>query len=284
MSTGGLHRLKSMLKQLSASERKIAEFILDHPEEVIHMTATELGKRTQTSGATVVRLSKSLQLNGFQDLKMKIAGDLAKPVDQGYRDIKPEEPIELIIQKITSNTIQSLRDTAEIIDKRELKTAVQVLLQAKNVHFFGIGASHIIALDAQQKWLRINRGATAFTDAHLVATQIANAEPSDIVFAISFSGETPEVVKILRLAKMNGVKTISLTRYGSSTVANLAETRLYTSFSKEAPFRSGATSSRIAQLHMIDILFLAIASAQYDKIVDSLDKTRKATRWLKENN
>lgn len=284
MSTGGLHRLKSMLNQLSASERKIAEFILAHPEEVIHMTAIELGKRTQTSGATVVRLSKSLQLNGFQDLKMKIAGDLAKPVDQGYRDIRPEEPIELIIQKITSNTIQSLRDTAEIIDNRELKTAVQALLHAKNVHFFGIGASHIIALDAQQKWLRINRGATAFTDTHLVATQIANAEPSDIVFAISFSGETPEVVKILRLAQINEVKTISLTKYGPSTVANLAETRLYTSFSKEAPFRSGATSSRIAQLHMIDILFLAIASAQYDKIVDSLDKTRKATRWLKENN
>ncbi len=284
MSTGGLYRLKSMLNQLSTSERRIAEFVLIHPEEVIHMTAIELGKRTQTSGATVVRLSKSLQLNGFQDLKMKIAGDLAKPVDQGYRDIKPEESVELIIQKITSNTIQSLRDTVEIIDKRELKRAIQVLLQAENVHFFGIGASHIIALDAQQKWLRINRGSTAFTDSHLVATQIANAKPGDVAFAVSFSGETPEVIKILRLAKMNGIKTISLTKYGSSTVANLAEIRLYTSFSKEAPFRSGATSSRIAQLHIIDILFLAIASAQYDEIVDSLDKTRKATSWLKENN
>ncbi|MGA8943241.1 MAG: MurR/RpiR family transcriptional regulator [Thermoactinomyces sp.] len=284
MSGGGLHRLQSMLNQLSASERKIAEYILAHPEKAIHMTATELGKYTQTSGATVVRLSKSLQLNGFQDLKMKIAGDLAKPVDQGYRDIKPKEPMDLIIQKITSNTIQSLRDTVEIIEQKELKKAVQVLLQAKNVHFFGIGASHIIALDAQQKWLRINRGATAFADAHLVATQIANAEQNDVVFAISFSGETPEVIKILRLAKMNGVRTISLTKYGSSAVANLAETRLHTSFSAEAPFRSGATSSRIAQLHIIDILFLAIASTRYDQIVESLDKTRKATRWLKENN
>ena len=275
--------MRFMLDQLSASERKIAEYILAHPQEAVHETAAGLGKRTGTSGATVVRLCKSLQLNGFQDLKMRIAGDLAKPEEDGYRDIKPEEPVEFITKKMTSNSIQSLRDTIEVIDLKELEKAVHVLLQANHVHFFGVGASHIIALDARQKWLRINKGVTAFSDLHLVATQIANAQPNDVVFAISYSGETPEVVRILRLAKEHGVKTISLTKYGPSTVADLSEIRLHIAHSGEAVFRSGATSSRIAQLHVIDILFLAMASKEYDQTVAFLDKTRKATRWLKEN-
>lgn len=275
--------MRFMLDQLSASERKIAEYILAHPQEAVHETAAGLGKRTGTSGATVVRLCKSLQLNGFQDLKMRIAGDLTKPEADGYRDIKPKEPVKLIVEKMTSNTIQSLHDTADIIDLKELEKAVEVLSRAKNVHFFGVGASHIIALDAMQKWLRINKGATAFADLHLLATQIANSKPDDVVFAISYSGETPEVVRILRLAKEHGVETISLTKYGPSTVADMSEIRLHTAPSGEAVFRSGATSSRIAQLHVIDILFLAIAGQNYDQTVAFLDRTRKATCWLKEN-
>ncbi len=282
MSAGGLHRLRLMLDQLTVAERKIAEYILAHPQEAVHETAAGLGKRTGTSGATVVRLCKSLQLNGFQDLKMRIAGDLAKPEESGYRDIRPEEPAGLILQKMTSNSVQSLRDTAEVLDLKELGRAVDALLKANQVHFFGVGASHIIALDARQKWLRINKGVTAFSDLHLVATQIANARPEDVVFAISYSGETPEVVRILRLAKEYGVKTISLTKYGSSTVADLSEIRLHIAPSGEAVFRSGATSSRIAQLHVIDILFLAMAGKEYDQTVRLLDKTRKATRRLKE--
>lgn len=275
--------MRFMLDQLSASERKIAEYILAHPQEAVHETAAGLGKRTGTSGATVVRLCKSLQLNGFQDLKMRIAGDLAKPEADGYRDIKPKEPVKLIVEKMTSNTIQSLHDTADIIDLKELEKAAEVLSRAKNVHFFGVGASHIIALDAMQKWLRINKGATAFADLHLLATQIANSKPDDVVFAISYSGETPEVVRILHLAKEHGIKTVSLTKYGPSTVADMSEIRLHTAPSGEAVFRSGATSSRIAQLHVIDILFLAMAGQNYDQTVAFLDRTRKATRWLKES-
>ena len=179
--------------------------------------------------------------------------------------------------------IQSLRDSEEIINFEELGFAVSALLEAKNVHFFGIGASNIIAQDAQQKLIRINKGATAFSDTHLVATLVANAEKDDVVFGISFSGETPEVIKVMALAKERGVRTISLTKYGQSSVSSLADIKLFTSFSSEAPFRSAATSSRLAQLYMIDILFLAMATTQYGETVESIDRTREAIRFLKGN-
>lgn len=281
MVSGVLKMVVNRVEHLPASERKIAEYILEYPYEVVNCKVNELAEKTNSSGAAVIRLCKSLGLNGFQDLKVRIAGDLGKPEEPGYRDIERDETAEMIVQKTLNNSIQSLRDSSEVINYEELKKAVDVLLKAKNVHFFGIGASSIIAVDAQQKLLRINKSATAFSDAHLVATLIANAEPDDVVFTISFSGETLEVIEVTRLAKEQGIQTISLTKYGPSSVAALADINLYTSYSKEAPFRSAATSSRLAQLFMIDILFLSMATEQYEETVRAIDKTREAIRFMK---
>ncbi|MEH7179246.1 MurR/RpiR family transcriptional regulator [Neobacillus vireti] len=284
MAAGGLKMLQNMLEQLPASERKIAQYILDHPQSILNSTVNDIGVQAKTSGAAVIRLCKSLGLNGFQDLKVRIAGDLVKPAEQGYRDIEPGETYFSIAQKTTSNSIQSIRDTEEIINFEELERAVTTLLSAQNVHFFGIGASNIIAKDAQQKFLRIQKNATSFTDTHLVATIIANAGKDDVVFGISHSGETAEVIKVMALAKERGVKTISLTKYGQSAVSSLADIKLFTSYSGEAPFRSGATSSRLAQLYLIDILFLSMATVQYEHSIQAIDQTREAIRFIKEGN
>ncbi|MEH7252513.1 MurR/RpiR family transcriptional regulator [Neobacillus niacini] len=284
MATGGLKMLQNMLEQLPASERKIAQFILENPRSILNSTVNDIGAQAKTSGAAVIRLCKSLGLNGFQDLKVRIAGDLVKPVEQGYRDIEPGESYFSIVQKTTSNSIQSIRDSEEIINYEELERAVQLLLPAQNVHFFGIGASNIIAKDAQQKFLRIQKNATAFTDTHLVATIIANANKDDVVFGVSHSGETAEVINVMSLAKERGVKTISLTKYGQSSVASLADIKLFTSYSGEAAFRSAATSSRLAQLYMMDILFLSMATVQYEHTIQAIDQTREAIRFIKERN
>ncbi|MEK4069439.1 MurR/RpiR family transcriptional regulator [Peribacillus sp. FSL R5-0717] len=280
MATGGLSIIQTMLSKLPQSEQKLAEYILQNPHEVVNSTVQELSTSAQTSGAAVIRLCKSLGIKGFQDLKIRIAGDLMKTVEQGYRDIEPSESLYRIVEKTTSNSIQTIRDTSEIIDHDNLKHAMTLMLNAKTVHFCGVGASNIVAADAQQKLLRINKGTTAFTDMHLVATLIANADENDIVFAISFSGETPEVVNILKLAKERGVKTIGLTHYGQTTVSSLCDATLFTSYSNEAPFRSAATSSRLAQLYMIDILFLGMASEQYEETVQYIDNTRSAIKSM----
>ncbi|HWO74995.1 MAG TPA: MurR/RpiR family transcriptional regulator [Bacillus sp. (in: firmicutes)] len=275
--------LNEMLPQLPPSEKKIASYILEHPQEALSLTASELGKRSATSSAAVIRLCKSLDLKGLQDLKLRIAGDLQKKKTEGVRDIEPNESPISIIEKMTNNSIQTIGETAELLSIDELTKAVEILKKARTIHFFGLGASHIIAQDAQQKFLRINKFATAFTDMHLVATLIANAHEDDVIVGISFSGQTFEVAKILELANRKGVNTISLTKYGASAVSEQADIRLYTSTTLEPTFRSGATSSRIAQLHVIDILFMCVASQAYEKTVTYLDETREAVGFLREN-
>ncbi|MGD6815991.1 MurR/RpiR family transcriptional regulator [Metabacillus sp. 84] len=276
MTKGGLAIIQQTIGRLPGSERKIAQYILDHPHEAVNSTVSQISVSSGTSGAAVVRLCKSLGLKGFQDLKLRIAGDLLKPAEHGYRDIAPGESLYSTAMKTASNSVQAITDTSEIIDFTQLEIAVQLLNEAKTVHFFGVGASGIVAADAQQKLLRISKNATSFSDLHLVATLIANAEERDVLFAVSYSGETPEIIKILKLAKEKGVKTIGLTHFGQSAMTALCDVCLYTSSSSEAPFRSAATSSRLSQLYMIDVLFLGMAALQYSETVQYIDNTREA--------
>lgn len=108
-TTGGLVMLSEMLSKLPPSERKIATYILENPQEAISCTTSELGERSTTSGAAVIRLCKLLGLKGFQELKLRIAGDLQKTVEEGYRDIQPMESQASVLYKVTNNSIQSLR-------------------------------------------------------------------------------------------------------------------------------------------------------------------------------
>lgn len=279
-SNGGLVILTEMMSQLPPSEKKLAAYIIDHPEEAIRLTANELGKRSLTSSAAVIRLCKSLNLTGFQEFKIRIAGDLQNKSEQGYRDIKPNETTLSIIDKMTTNSVNTIHETADLLSIEAVDEAVKVLRQARRIHFIGVGASGIIAQDAQHKFSRINTVAYAFSDMHLAATLVANGSEEDVVVGISFSGQTEEVTKILKLAREKGVHTVSVTKYGNSPVTEQAGINLYTSATYEPTFRSGATSSRMAQLQVIDILFMCVASAQYDDTVKYIDSTREAVKFL----
>lgn len=277
---GGLVILNDMMAALPPSERKIAEYIVGNPREAIQCTALVLGEKSNTSSAAVIRLCKSLGFTGFQELKIRVAGDLQEKLEIGYRDIEPNEKYSKIIEKVTSNTIQTLKETIDIMDEKKLERAVDALINAKSITFIGFGASYIAAKDAEQKFLRLNRFAQSFTDVHIAATAIANKGPEDVVMGISFTGETREVAKLLELAQTRGATTISITKYGQSSVAAHSDIQLHTSAAKEATLRSGATSSRIAQLHVIDILFMCLASKEYEDSIKYLDATREAVAFL----
>lgn len=281
--TGGLVMLHEMKDKLPPSEKKIAAFILDHPHEAIHCTASQLGELSSTSSAAVIRLCKSLGLKGLQELKLRISGDLQKKPESGFRDIQPGEASDSIVEKVTNNSLQAIKESAELVDYFTLSEAIKHLNKANRIHFFGVGASGIIAQDAQQKFLRMNKATSAFTDFHNAAMNIANVDENDVVFGISFSGETYETAKIMEIAKERGATTISLTRYGQSTVTEYSDIPLYISASREipAPFRSGATSSRLAQLHMIDILFVNLVTVEWDQASEYFNEVTEVMNTLK---
>ncbi|KMK75132.1 MurR/RpiR family transcriptional regulator [Alkalihalobacillus pseudalcaliphilus] len=272
---GGLVILKDTLSGLPPSEQRLAQFIIKNPEESILMTAMTLGEKSETSSAAVIRLCKSLGFSGFQELKLRIAGDLQVDSVEGNRDIERDEDFRNIVSKVNANTLQTLKETVDIMKFEQLEEAVRVLIHAKSIIFVGFGASNLAAQDAEQKFMRINKQVNSYSDVHVAATAIANKGPEDVIVGISFSGNTQEVTKLLEIAKENHCQTISISKYGNSSITNLADINLYITAGNESTFRSGATASRIAQLHMIDILFMCYASKEYDETIQFLDRTRK---------
>src|SRR5699024_2631576 len=129
--------------------------------------------------------------------------------------------------------------------------------------------------------LRINKTAHAFEEMHRAATLVASAGKEDVVVGISFSGETGDVGNILHLAREGDVQTVSVTTYGKTAVTDQAHLNLYASATAAPTFRSGATFSRMAQLLVIDILFMCVASEQYDETVGHLAATRAAVDFIK---
>jgi DNA-binding MurR/RpiR family transcriptional regulator len=268
---GGLVRLKEMFKHLKPSEKKVAEYILSQPDHMIDLSIAQLAEYSGASQAAVVRLCKSMGLKGYQDLKIKVAGDLqlqqqTSAGNRIYQEIRAGESVRNIIHYVSSNNVQSIMDTVKILDPIKVTQAVEALVKAKRIFFYGMGASNLIALDAQQKFLRINRTAFAFADPHVQLTSTVTLSAEDVAVGISYSGETRRIISALKSAKEYGATTISITKYGNNSLSSHADYPLFIS-STEHEIRSGAMASRISQFTVIDMLYLGVASQSYEDSV-----------------
>jgi DNA-binding MurR/RpiR family transcriptional regulator len=163
------------------------------------------------------------------------------------------------------------------LDVGELGRAAKAISHARRVDFYGVGASGFVALDAQNKFLRINIESMAFIDPHLQAVSAALLTKQDIAVGISHSGSTKDIVDSLSLARSSGATVICITNYMRSPIVKISNIKLYTA-SRENTFRSGAIASRIAQLSVIDALFLVVLMSRYEKTVKCLEKTTEAVK------
>lgn len=276
MLKGGLLRIKESIAAINPSERHAAKFILDHPESMIQMTVSELAEASGSSQSAIIRLCKSLGLKGYQDLKLRVAGDLQHPsTGEEYQEISPTSDIATIINSVSNNNIYSINETLNILDPVKIEQAVYLLENAGRIDFYGTGASQLIAQDAQHKFMRINKPCTAYSDTHLQLTSAVTLTEHDTAVAFSYSGETVQVIECIKAAKERGAKTIGITRYGSNTLGGLVDIHIET-LSTEADIRSAATSSRIVQLNIIDILYIAVAGHSYQESLENLNRSRNA--------
>lgn len=136
---GGLVRLRALLDDLTPSERKIGAYILEHPQETVQSSVAQLSERSGGSPAAIIRLCKSLGVAGFQELKLKIAGDLQTNDQYQYTEIRPQDSVESIIQHVSTNNIQSIKDTVYILDTRLVEQAVNLPHEAKRIFFTAWG-------------------------------------------------------------------------------------------------------------------------------------------------
>ncbi|MBO9610993.1 MAG: MurR/RpiR family transcriptional regulator [Paenibacillaceae bacterium] len=271
------------MAQLHPKEQELAAYIIAHPQQVTQLSITELAAQSQISTATISRFCKTFHFTGYADFKMKLSAELAAlPAVQSYQDIVAGNDLGSIVQAIETNHLRSIADTTRLLDLAQLTRAVSALREAKRIDIYGVATSGVVAQDFHQKLVRIGRHATCFSDPHMQLTSAANLGSGDAAFAISFSGETQETIDALTCAKEGGAATISLTGYGANKLAGLSDIALFTS-SLERGMRRGDMASRIAQLHVIDILFTALVSEQFDEYVPRLEQSYHMVRKYRKN-
>lgn len=280
---GTMLKIKESINNLNPTERRIAVYILENIEEIPHLSIKHLAERSDTSEAAIVRFCKTLEFNGYKDFKISIISEISanqKDDENKYTDIKPGDKLESIIENVCLHNKKSIEDTLQILDYNEVKRAIDAIHKSKRIDFYGVGASGIIALDGQQKFMRINKFSMAYMDGHLQVTAAANLAKGDVAVLISYSGETKDIIDVMDAARETGATIIAITKYGKSRLSEGADIKLFLS-ATETSMRSGAMSSRIAQLNMIDILFSGVASLEYKNIKKYLDKTHKVTALKK---
>lgn len=256
----------------------MADYILQFPGNVVTMGITELAEQSGTSPATVTRFCKSLHFRGYPDFKTKLAADMAQQsTPLSYQDIIAGNPLRDIVTAIESNHIRSISDTTRLLDMITLERAMRAFQAARQIDMYGMATSGIVALDFYQKLIRVGKRATCFSDPHMQITSAANLNEQDVAFAISYSGETPETIDALQCAKERGATTISLTKVGAYRLASLADINLSAS-SLEEGMRRGDMASRIAQLHIIDILFAGMVSEKFDDHIPKLEQSYRMVR------
>ncbi|MBU4349126.1 MurR/RpiR family transcriptional regulator [bacterium] len=279
----GILRIKSHLTSLKPAERKVADYILDNVNEVIHLSITKMAENVGVSEATVVKFCQHIGYSGYQELKIILAQAGGKEHGVGehiYGEIEVNDNLDTIIEKIFQIYNQSLNNTKELLKNADIKASVEMILKARRIYFFGFGASGIVAEDAELKFKRINHIAEALIDNHKQKMVGALLTEEDLVIGISDSGKTKELIESLEIVKLTMAKIIAVTSNLGSPITKLADITLLTS-SQETPFRGSALASRMAQLAVIDVLFLGVATAEYDKTLEALEKTRVAMQESK---
>ncbi len=267
-----LERIAAIRNDLAPTAGRIADFIAQNAADVVHMSVTEVAERAGASEGSVVGLCQQLGARGFQQIKMALARDLVAPIQFIHEDLNPNDGLDQVVSKIFGGGLQALQDTRNALDTVQLGRAVQEIRKAKRVEVFGIGSAAPIADDATYRLLRIGINARASVDSHVQAIVGSLCEPGVAVLTISHSGSTIETLTATKLAKEAGATTIAVTNFGRSPLLAHVDVVLHT-LARETQFRTEAMTSRIAQLAIVDTLIAALALADYDRAVSTIDKT-----------
>lgn len=270
-----LGKIRSYYARLSEKEKKIADYILDSPEKIIHNTINEVAEDLNVADATVFRFCKRIGFKGYQAMKIALASEIFEPIQQIHEEIKEDDTEKTVAVKIFQSNIRALENTLQILDGPSIQKAVDLLLQADRVEFYGTGGSNVIAMDAFHKFVRTGIKAFAFIDSHFQLMSASQLGKKDVAVVISHSGTNKDTINILRTAQKNGAKTIGITSYPKSPIGQNVDVALFTS-SEETEYRSEALSSRIGQLSLIDALYVNMMIRNKEKAKNSLDKVREA--------
>lgn len=272
--------IQNVRNQVSKKERVLCDYILASPTEVMQLPVQSLAQRCQISAATVVRFCRRLDLDGYSDLKLHLSAAVQETQGQEYGEIKPGESASEISGKLQLHFENALKVTTKKLDDQVIETVVTALHEAHQVQLFGLVSSSLVVQDMYQKLSRLGLSAVVNNDIHLAATTLASGSTEDLLLVVSTSGNTKEVVTLLKFAKEKSITTVLVTANTSSTGAMLADHLLESQNLGESVIRPGASTSLVTEFFVADVLLFRYVARYYAEVLDSLKDSRELIKRL----
>ncbi|MBR0575062.1 MurR/RpiR family transcriptional regulator [Proteiniclasticum sp. BAD-10] len=273
-------RIKEGFSTYTETEKRLAEHILEHKDDVINFSAQVLGEKVNTSAAAVVRFAKKLGYKGWTALKVDLASDHTGE-ETGFDDIiKEEDTVKVLVRKAQTLNLRTLEQTYKLINEKTLQEFIDRLIAADTIYLFGVGGSGIVCEDFHNKLVRIGKRSVFNKDPHIQLEAAAHISDKDVALGISYSGNTKEVNVALEHASSKGALTLGITQLTKSKMNKICDLQLHVP-SEEKELRLGAIQSRNSSLILTDLLYYGITKADIAGYKDKLKNTRSLIAELK---
>ena len=280
-----LDRIKAALPSLAPAEQRVGRLCLADPRAFAKLPVSELADRSHVSKPTVVRCCRSVGYDGLADFKLKLAGTVNEGVPFIHRSVDVDDKIGDVMVKVIDNTVAALLKYRNEASTMAMERAVVALVEAykagRQIQFFGVGNSGIVAQDGQHKFFRLGVNTTAYSDGHMQVMSATVLRPGDCVVVISNSGRTRDLMDACDIARKNGATTIVITASGSP-LASAGHIHLSADhpegFDKYSPM-----VSRLMHLMILDILATAVAlrigSATLGPLLSEMRQNLRSKRY-----
>jgi RpiR family carbohydrate utilization transcriptional regulator len=267
--------IRTLLPNLNEQEQKVGQYVLEHAAEVIHLAVSEMALRCGVSDATVFRFAKKVGTEGYQNFKILLAQELASSTATPYATLGQEDSLATAVEKVIAADVKALQDTLSVLDLAALEAAVDALLAARRVDIYGSGGGAVAALELQYKLMRVGVRAVVHTDSEMQVISATLLTSADAAIAISHSGESPDILRALEVAKEAGAKTIAITNHLASPIAKAVDINLSTA-AQEALAHGYPLGARVAQVGLIDALHACMSVKRRDEAERNLKRIASA--------
>lgn len=264
-----------MIPRLTPLEAQVVEQILVFPDFSTATALKDVAMRGGVSEAMVVKIAKKLGWSGYRDFREAVCAYNALPTSEMHRALSLTDSTEEIVRKVFRTAAQALEETLAIFDFDAFSKAAEALHFARQRDFYGLGGSAQVARDVAHKFLRIGIRASVYDDSNMMLMSASLLTDSDVAVAFSHSGNTTAVIDAVERARCGGARTIAVTNYDTSPLALRADIVLC-STARGSPLTGENAAARIAQLNILDALFVAVAQKDYAAAEDNLQRTMAA--------
>ena len=253
IKTSVIENIKHNFEELFPAEKKTAQYILDHLEEVTLLNISQLAKKAHASEASIVRMAKHLGYNGFFQMRLLLSNDVA----QKDSDMLNNAPL-LTSEKIFSACANRIRSLSSFISTNDLLCAAKLICEARMCHIIGAGNTIPIASDLGFRLQRNGQSCMYSSLPEQYFNNIALGDSSDLVIAISRSGASTQVLKALSLAKKKEMKILVITADPNSQIMDFSDAILQINDTNEMHDQNVSADSHLLELAVNDALIYVI--------------------------